>query len=953
MYFAAGGNIILFRKCPDCGHEITEPFSYCPICGFDMKLNDDDPTLDTLPYHEDDISSLPIQELIPGTLFAGRYLVIEKLGEGGMGSVYKVLDKEIDTKIALKLIIPEISADSRTISHFRNELITARSIIHKNVCRMYDLNKSNDYYFLTMEYVSGQDLKKMLKMTRQLSIETAVDIAIQICEGLDEAHQLGVVHRDLKTGNIMIDKHGRVRIMDFGIAHSLSEGMTSSSDRLIGTPEFMSPEQVDGRGVDQRSDIYSLGVILFQMLTGKLPFTGSSLYQVTQKQKYKNPEDPKKLNPDMPDNLRRVVLKCLEKNKEKRFSSIQQLQNELSNIKNNKSSSLENGQKAESRFMRKRLLLTAAPAMMLLLAFALLGGINLFRKPSPGPPASSSAIQPKMLAVLPFENLSEQADEYFADGLTEELTSRLSALHGLGIISSTSTRHYKNTSKTASRIGRELNVDYILEGTIRWSRNPGRSDQIRVTSQLVKTDNETQIWAETYNEVMEDIFTVQSRIAEEVAKNLDVEVLEPERKAISVKPTNNIEAFDYYLKARETFLKAYINQNSGLYAKTIELLEQAVALDKYFTLAYLWIYNTHLQMHFSGVDRSDDRLNKAQSALLHAEQLEPDLPEVRICRAQFYLRALHDYEKALEIYQEVQRARPSIPPTYLAAIHRYRGNWREAVVYQEKTFKLSPLSSDAAHVMGRIYAWIGQYRLAEEWFNRALSIYPDLYYSKLGKARLPLLAEGDIQRSLLLTRALPKHILTDYHLFELGLLEKNYPKVLQMLDSSPYESFQEAHFYIPKSLAYAWTFHMMGDLEKRDKMAKTACSELGKSLQEHPEDTRVQAALGLSYAFLGEKEAAVQHGIQSANLNPLSSNAFEGTRYVLNLARIYALTGDKLKALEQLEYLLSHPCFNNYSVSILKIDPMWDLLRSHPRFIRLANDPGAVFHSDVSDLSSL
>jgi len=935
-------------KCPVCQNENPDNSLFCFQCGSRLPLGDNDPTLDTLPYQDEEISEWPVQELIPGTLFARRYLVLEKLGEGGMGSVYRVLDKEIDSKIALKLILSETSFDERTIAQFRNELKTARSIIHKNVCRMFDLNKYKDQYYITMEYVPGQDLKNMLKMTQRLSVETSVDMAVQICEGLQEAHQLGVIHRDLKPSNIMIDKDGRVRILDFGLARSLKDEIQSGSDKMVGTPNFMSPEQVDGKGIDQRSDIYSLGTILFQMLTGKLPFYGESLQQVILKQKYKIPPDPKKLNPQIPEDLCRIILKCLNKNKEKRFSSVQELQAELNALNIKRKLSPEAGMSPEPVAAKKRKWLPVAGGMTLVLAVAVLIGLYFFQDFFFPPSGASLSSQEKMLAVLPFENLGFQEDEYFADGLTEELTNRLSALHGLGVISRISTQNYKNSSKTISRIGKELSVDYILEGTVRWNRNSTQSDRIIVTTQLVKTSDETQIWGEKYDEVMEDIFALQTRIAEEVAKKLDVEVLGPERAALNANPTSNIEAFDFYLKAREYYNSAYLNQSYELYSETIKLLGQAIHLDENFTSAYVNLYYTHMQMHMTGIDRSDERLNMARAALIQAEDLDPDLPKVRLCRAHFYMNGLKDYENALEIYQDVQRARPNLPPYYLSHIHRLQGHWKEAVIYMEKAFRLSPLSFDYAHLLGRLYAWIGQYDRSEEWFDRALSIYPDLYYSKLGKARLPLLAEGDTERSRLLTESLPPHILTDYHFFELGLLEKKYQDVLELLARTSYDSFKEAHFYFSKKLSYAWDYHEMGDSEKRNQFARAACEELRKSLIEHPEDTRIRAALGLSYGFLGQKEEAVREGIQAANMVPLSQNAFEGPRYILNLARIYLLVGDKENALNQLEYLFSHPCGNVYTIPILKIDPFWDSLRQNPRFIRLLDDPEAVFRSELN-----
>jgi serine/threonine protein kinase len=274
----------------------------------------------------------PREGFATGTVFAGRYQVIEELGHGGMGRVYKVFDKETQSKVALKLIEPDVAADEKTIERFRNELKVARDISHKHICRMYDLGREGDSYFITMEYVSGEDLRSLLRRTKRLDIGTAVSIAKQVCEGLAEAHRLGVVHRDLKPSNIMIDREGDAKIMDFGIARSLrSKGLTRPG-MVIGTPEYMSPEQVDGKEADERADLYSLTIILYEMVTGTVPFEGETPFAVGLKHKSEPPENPKKLNPQIPDELSRLILKGLEKDREKRFQSASEVFSELMRI---------------------------------------------------------------------------------------------------------------------------------------------------------------------------------------------------------------------------------------------------------------------------------------------------------------------------------------------------------------------------------------------------------------------------------------------------------------------------------------------------------------------------------------------------------------------------------------------------------------------------------------------
>jgi serine/threonine-protein kinase len=313
-------------KCPECHFDNPSDSKFCKECGTQLILSEGASISPTKTLET------PTEELTRGTTFAGRYEIIEELGKGGMGKVYRAEDKKIKEEVALKLIKTEIASDKKTIERFSNELKMARKIAHRNVCRMYDLGEEKGTHFITMEYVPGEDLKRLVRKVGQFSAGKTISIAKQVCEGLAEAHRLGVVHRDLKPQNIMVDEDGNARIMDFGIARSVKGKGITGAGVMIGTPEYMSPEQAEVKEVDQRSDIYSLGVILYEMVTGRVPFEGETPLSIAMKHKSEMPKDPRELNSQIPEDLSRVILRCLEKDKEKRYQSAGEVQSELENI---------------------------------------------------------------------------------------------------------------------------------------------------------------------------------------------------------------------------------------------------------------------------------------------------------------------------------------------------------------------------------------------------------------------------------------------------------------------------------------------------------------------------------------------------------------------------------------------------------------------------------------------
>jgi serine/threonine protein kinase len=514
---------------------------------------------------------VPKEKFATGAFFSERYQVIEELGRGGMGKVFKVFDSKIKEVVALKLLNPEIAAHEKLIERFRNELKFARKIVHKNVGRMYDLNEEKGTHYILMEYVPGEDLKSFIIRSRQLAIGTAMSMAMQITEGLKEAHRLGVVHRDLKPQNIMIDKEGNVRIMDFGIARSLEEKVVSEAGMIIGTPEYMSPEQAEGEEADQRSDIYSLGVIIYEMVTGKVPFEGEAAFDIIMKQKTEAPPNPIGLNPQVPPGLARMILKCLEKDREKRYQNAGEVLAELNDLETSK---------------------------------------------------AKKAVEKKWknsIAVLPFADLSPQRDqEYFCDGLAEELINSLSHIHELKVAARTSAFAFKGKNLDIREIGKALSVQAILEGSVRKA-----GERLRITAQLVSVADGYHLWSEKYDRGVDDIFAVQDEIAMEIVDKLKVKLLKGEKTKVLKRHTENKDAYNLFLKGRYFWNR----RNEGDLKRAIECYHEAIEKDPRYSLPYLGIADHFIMMGLWNYLPPETARLRAKEALDRALEIDDQLGE--------------------------------------------------------------------------------------------------------------------------------------------------------------------------------------------------------------------------------------------------------------------------------------------------------------------------------------
>ena len=914
------------NNCPKCNTDNPDTVKFCGECGTPLPALDGVEVTETL--------ETPKEELTRGTTFAGRYEIIEELGKGGMGRVYRVEDKKLEQEVALKLIKPEIAKDKKTIERFRNELKLARNIRHKNVCGMFDLGESEGAHFITMEYIRGEDLKSFIRRSGIISVGKSTSIANQICDGLEEAHRLRVVHRDLKPQNIMIDKEGNVRIMDFGIARSLRAKGITGAGVMIGTPEYMSPEQVDGKEADQRADIYSVGVILYEMVTGKVPFEGDTPFSIGVRQKSEVPRPPKEVNTQIPEDLNQVILTCLEKDKEKRYQNVGDLRSDLDRLEQGLpttdrviSKKPQTSEEITVTF-KKRWAVVAVPAVVIVAVFlAIISLKNGNEVSSPGN---------KKIIVLPFENLGLAADDYFAEGIAGAIRSRLSTLRSLDMISPNTAAQYKNSGKTTRQIREEISVDYILGGTVLWDKKEDDTNRVRITPHLTQAMDDTQIWSEVYERDIENIFAVQSQIAEQVIRQLDIILLEPEIRAFEAKPTENIEAYQAYLRGMDYWVTG--SYQEGDLRLAIQMFELAITLDPDFALAYGKLSVSHSFLYQMGYDRTEERKLRAKVAADRMFELQPNLPEYHLALGSYYYFCLKDYDRALE---ELSIAKQGLPNDIeillvMALIRRRQGDFLESIRLMKRSMELNPQDATTAVNLGHTLLALHDFPEAEHYFGLSISLAPNNLIGYASKVLMLWLWHGEIGRGREIVEKMPQRnnafVTLVMCLTEMG--KEDYQAALDILSASPFEILPFGESLNPKTWLEGIAYEALGKMDLARASFDSARLLLESELEKQPDDRRIQSALGLVYAALGRKEDALRKGRLAMEMYPVSMDAWMGPAYVNNFAEILMRVGEYEEALDKIEYLLSIPN-TSLSVASLQKDPKWKPLRDHPKFKQL------------------
>lgn len=628
-----------------------------------------------------------------------HYKILEKLGEGGMGIVYKAQDTKLERTVAIKFLPQNIVTNSNERERFKIEAKAVAALNHPNIAHIYAIEESGKDLFIVMEYIDGIELKDRINIG-PIQLYEATDIAKQIVEGLSEAHKNGIVHRDIKSANIMITKNNKVKIMDFGLAKIRGGSEVTKIGSTVGTIAYMAPEQAKGEIVDHRVDIWSFGVVLYEMVTAELPFKGdydqAIIYSVLNEEQ----SIPSQLKDRIPERLELIINKCLRKDKKERYSHIRELKDDLSDLSSTNISNNDDRKNKLKILDHWKIALTG----VLLVAIFLISYLFLFQ--------STQQFEASSIAVLPFINLNADPSlEYFSDGMTETIISDLANINGLNVISRTSVMKYKHTEKNTQDIGLELNVSHILEGSVLTS-----GEKVRIFAQLIDVETDAHLWAQTYDRELKDIFSIQSDVANNIADVMEVALGEYAQARINERPTTDLEAYRLYLQG-----KYYINMASFADIDTaITLFKEAISRDPNFVLAYAVLARTYV---LNNVDRNPNSEweEKAYIAFQQALSLDPNSAEAYVARGMWYWtpsnkfqheNAIRDFEKAIEL-------KPGLSSAYelLMLVQLHVGLLDKAMETGKKGEELEPTSMWTRHFIGQVYLFKGNYKEALNMFE--------------------------------------------------------------------------------------------------------------------------------------------------------------------------------------------------------------------------------------------
>jgi serine/threonine protein kinase/tetratricopeptide (TPR) repeat protein len=870
----------------------------------------------------------------------GHYEILEEIGRGGMGVIYRARQQHSRRIVAVKRILAHDVNSHETLERFRREAEAVASLDHPNILPIYEVSESKEGLpFFSMKYAEGGSLRTAAPALRAKPRE-CVRLMAKVARGIAYAHGKGILHRDLQPGNILLDENGEPMVSDFGLAKWLNE--TSDLTRTLetlGTPGYIAPEQTECPAAELTSaaDIYSLGAILFYLLTGRPPFVGANVLVVIHQAAATPAPRLRSLVPSIDRDLETIVGRCLESDPTARYQSAGALADDLEHwlrhepIHARRTGVFTRGRKWVRRNPTSALLAAS------LIALAAAAGWIIWKSEFIPPPVTNG------VAVLPFENLSRDPDNaYFANGIQEEILTRLASIAGLKVISRTSTQHYQSKPRNLREIAKQLGVANILEGSVQKA-----ADQVRVNVQLINAQTDSHLWAETYDRKMTDIFGVESEIAKRIAESLQAKLTGREEQALTVKPTNNPEAYDAYLRGLAYTLKAGNTPANVLGAQ--KYLREAVRLDPKFVLSWALLSYVDAAGYLAASLQPTVALREeARLAAETALTLQPNLGEALHAKGFYYYACLRDYAAAVRYFEQARQLLPNSSRILqsLAYIARRRGQWDRSEAYFNEAERLDPRNVQLLTQQALSYVALRRFPEALRKFDQVLNITPDDVATLAEKASIAQ-AEGDLPRAAALLA--PLHPNTDN---DAALETQVYQVILERRPAQIIPRLKEILAKPDPALGYrngelrfwlGWAQEVAGDHAAAQESWRQARSELESLLKEQPENYFLIGDLALTNMGLGDKDAALALSERAIAVVPIEKDAAFGPRPIEILARVAAQMGEPDRAIAALQKLLSISYVGAFPAgpltsALLRVDPLWDPLRSDPRFQKLCEE---------------
>ena len=890
-----------------------------------------------------------------------RYVLEHELGRGGMATVYLAQDLKHDRPVALKVLLPELAATVGP-DRFQREIRFAARLQHPHILTVLDSGETAGQLWFTMPYVEGESLRARLRREGQLALKDALRIAREAAQALHYAHTRQIVHRDIKPENILLTVDGSTLVADFGIARALGgeggEALTQTG-MSVGTPQYMSPEQANGaRTVDARSDVYSLGCVLYEMLAGEPPYTGPTA-QVILMRRFTDPvPSVRKIRGNVPEGVDQAIQQALAQVPGDRFATAAAFADALETVTTPTATptlvspvggtgqptppapatspataaapTTSGSPQAAPAPTARRL---PVGALLLALGFALGLGVLFAWRRSHGVEEESSI---KRLAVLPFENLGDSSDAYFADGITDEVRGKLASLPGLEVTASRSASEYRHTPKTLPQIAGELGVDYLLIGKIRWEKTAGGTSRVRVSPELVRVSptGAATKWEQPFDAALTDVFSVQADIAGKVASALNVALGDSTKQQLAARPTQNLAAYDAFLKGEAASQGIAVNDPPSI-QRAIAFYEQAVALDSTFVEAWAqlaraqaWYYSLGTPVPAAG--------EAARRAAERAAALAPGRPESQLALGYYSQYVGGDNARALAAYEAGLKVAPGNADllTGSALAEQSLGRWEAALAHLQRAQTLDPRSVLTARRLATTLVWLRRFPEALPQAERALTLAPTNLAVIEARAFVPL-GQGDLAGARAVLHAVPAEVEPTALAAFFGV----YADLYWVLDDAQQQlllRLRPSAFGDDRAnwgIVLAQTYYLRGNRAAARIYADSARLAFEENLKATPDDPQQHVLLGLALAYLGRKADAIREGQRGVELQPITRDAFSGPYMQHQLVRIYLLTGEPDKALDLLEPLLKVPY--NLCPGLLRIDPNFTPLKGNPRFEKL------------------